>query len=1136
MKKALVLLSLMAAHMLSAAPDTLLLVGSGMHSWTPETVNREIFDDLAEHGFPKLRTIPYSRLSRRELLSAKLVVFLNGERSFAQTARDREAVKALVEYVRLGGGLVLTSYYDQILAFEAMKQVLLEQFGSSLLMEKAQVPDARCRRVGSYDFDRYAYTDRVFPPVDEGVSNVVFHAFFHDLTMFGIAGCRLTNGWRCVLSAGADVGGKPLAETGVTFFDRILPRTGTKGDFPIVAVREFGKGRVAWFGFHGSIFTRPTNQSETRDVMRQVVRDGLPGMPPSDLGRFIRNLFAWVSAHSAEVDAACLPQFTTADEFDRAMGTGYRRFRGVVGPRTVYSGGSSTVEDYVRRAKELGLDYIAFLEDFARLSPEDFERLRADCRRVTDATFKAWPGYTIMNGDGNPEFCFSDEPIYPGRGYLTPDGKRFNRGTPGLKIAEWDFWHTKVGFTMANGWFGFGSSPYSATDIRGVQSIGVLTRVNGKTVEESLGVLAENNRNGQELMPYALELMDDVKYLTASTYRTDVCMGGVAAFRRLLMSRGINSGYPKQGCYGCQSVTSGPEIEFNLPRGDMGDAEDRLYAARLGYWPYTLSVKSSAGLSTIVLMDGDREVRRWRANGANAFAVKGVFTNERQHYYWICAFDLAGGKAFTRAVDSNSFLLRELQCSDRNNQLLDSRQRRPNGEKPMLGSYGADACLHDKGPWHGRLRTVGFYMFDAKYGLGGAGGLDGSPEDVPKLWLSPSIMWGDKVPDNLRWVCEFLAGKAGGAHVWPRRVVASSDALVADSILDGTFPLSERSIRHVWSTLMPVEKCPWADARARCSLFLPKVDGMVPHQYEAHVKLKRPIPRPTDPSALFVRFGVLAKATLDREVTALVGGVAIPNAFGQTLRLDRGDAIVVRNEAFGSLAVWALSPVTYKAGTFGVSGFSGGEGQAGDAYDFRIVSAGMHRGVSDPVAFTRDAISKYRKFAPQGGVIADAVAQDGALVTRFDGLRELPGTLGLRLSGVSDNRSAVLVLPDGRMRVVPVEDGTAYVALGDEESDKDVFIGHAVRVSDPRIGVFISRTEDLGRWQVEFHNPTDERIDASVAADARIDVDGLPGHVALDPGTSVVRALGQIRIAAAQGVKKRSNTKFHNNKIPGKGE
>lgn len=1090
------------AQMALAAPDTVLFVGSGMHAWTPETMNREIFDDLAAHGFPKLRTLPYAQLSRKDLQSAKLVIFANGERRFAQDERDREAVKALVEYVRLGGGLVITSWYDQILSFEAIKQVLLEQFGSALLMEKARIPDGRRHRVGSYDFDWYTYTDRVFPPFNAGVTNVLFHSVFLDGIMYGVTGCKLTNGWRCALSAGADVGGEPIAETGVTFFDRLLPKAGTKGDLPIVAVCEFGKGRVVWFGYHGVLFTRPTHQAETKEVMRQVVREGIPGHPPSDLGRFIRNLFVWTSAHADEVDAAALPPLRMVAEFNRSMGTEYRRFRGVVGPRTRYSGGRSTVDDYVKRAKELGLDYIAFLEDFERLSAEDFERLCADCRRVTDATFKAWPGYTIKNGDGNPEFCFGDEPIYPGRIYLTPDGKRFNRGTPGRNIAEWNFWHDKVGFTMANGWYGFGSSPYAATDIRGVQSMGVLTRVNGRTVENALDVYAANNRNGQELMPYALELMDDVEHLTAASYRTDVCMDGVAAFREFLMTRGVNSGYPGQGCYGCQAVTSGPEIEFRLPRGDMGQTAARLYEPRLGRWPYELSLSSSVGLSTVVLMDGDREVRRWKANGAKAFARKGVFTNERQHYYWIHAFDMKGGEAFTRAVDSNSFLLRELQCADRNNQLFDSWQSRAEGEKPMHGAYGADACLHDKGPWHGRLRTTGFYLFDAKYGLGGAGGFDGSPEDVPKLWLTPSVAWGDRTPADLCWVNELVAGKTGGPHVRPRRVVASSDALVADAILGGTFPAVERGIRHVWSTLMPVEACPWVDVRARCALFLPKIDGMIPYQYESRVKLKKEIPLPTDPNALFVRFGSLARATLDREVTALVGGAVVPDAYDKTLKLNTGDALVIKNEKFGSLAVWILAPVTYKAGQFGVSGFSGGTAAAGTSYDFRIVSVGLHRGVADPVAFTQKALARYRRFVPQGGVIADAVATDGALKVRYDGLKGLPGTLGLRLSRLRDDRTAVLALPDGRMRVVPVENGKAYVALGDEESDTDLFIGHPIRVSDPRIGAYLSRTADAKDWQVEFHNPTDGEASFEVSTDPRFAGFTISGSFTLAAGAS----------------------------------
>ena len=165
-----------------------------------------------------------------------------------------------------------------------------------------------------------------------------------------------------------------------------------------------------------------------------------------------------------------------------------------------------------------------------------------------------------------------------------------------------------------------------------------------------------------------------------------------------------------------------------------------------------------------------------------------------------------------------------------------------------------------------------------------------------------------------------------------------------------------------------------------------------------------------------------------------------------------------------------------------------------------------HRGVADPVAFTREALARYRRFVPQGGVIADAVAADGALKVRYDGLRDLPGTLGLRLAGLRDDRTAVLALPDGRMRVVPVENGKAYVALGDEESDADLFIGPPIRVSDPRIGAYLSRTADAKGWQVEFHNPTDGEVSFEASTDPRFGAFAFSGSFKLPAGASVSRS------------------------------
>ena len=170
----------------------------------------------------------------------------------------------------------------------------------------------------------------------------------------------------------------------------------------------------------------------------------------------------------------------------------------------------------------------------------------------------------------------------------------------------------------------------------------------------------------------------------------------------------------------------------------------------------------------------------------------------------------------------------------------------------------------------------------------------------------------------------------------------------------------------------------------------------------------------------------------------------------------------------------------------------------------------MHKGVEDPDAFTmEEIIPKYAAFAPQGGVIRDEAAQDGAIVETFCELDKLPGTLGLRLSGLADNRSAVLALPDGRIRLVPVENGIGYIALGDEESGKELFIGHPVKCDNPDVGLYLTLGKDLKTWQLEIHNPTAKKATTHVFSDTRFLLFSVEKTFQLSAFSSTTMSLGK---------------------------
>lgn len=1065
-------------------------------------MNTLLFDALAGCGLSDQSFVLRDNLTDRDLARAKAVLLLCGGTRYALTPHEQELKTALVEYVRAGGGLVLVSGLEQMWSDNVLTEELLNAFGSGMLMESPKIPRNLKIKLGERGVE-HSYTDRVFAPCNEGVSQILFHSEDCVGVLQGVVGYKATDSWRTVLSAGKDIGGEPFPERGVPYYDERRSARPVEGDFPIVGIRDFGRGRVAWCGINRNLFMADVKEADTALRMRQVLADGAPGGPKSDLKTFLCNLMTWTA--SGSVDAAKIPVLRSLAQSEAHLPSAPRLFRGVVGPRTTYSTGTSTPQEYVDRAKSLGHDFVVFLEEFERLSLDAFERLRAECTRLTDDSFTVYCGYTIEKADGNSMFVFSSEPVYPGRKFLTPDGRKFIARTgPRDASPELQFFYGALGFVNNLGFFRFHESPYALTDIRVCQSLAVETRVNGVTAETALDAFEVNNRNGQAFMPISLELMDDVRYLTAESHRLEIVADGVMSLRHRLLAHDLYSNYPKAGSFGRQAVTSGPSVEFDMPRGDMASTKARLYEPRLNRWPYQISVSSEKGVARVELWDGDECVRRWHGAGRKSFAQKGALANERQHHYWVKAWDAQGGLAVTRAIGSNSFLLREAQCGDRENQMLYSNQVRSDGEPPMIAKHGGDTCLPDKGPWNGRVRPVGFFVFDGKWGMGGDGGFDGSPEDHPQVRFNPSIAWGDEEPASLGWVREFVAGRAGGPHVVPHRVVAGPNALVGDRVLDGCFPLSQREVVHVWHSLFPVVPCPYAETTARCSLYLPKVDGIVPYQWEQTLRLKEPVPASPKGRPL-VRFGNLMRSRCTVSCNAHLGGEVVSNAFAKTFAMARGDCIVLKDKVWGSMAVFALAPVSYYAGVFGAE-YPDAIAPAGTAFPFRMTLVGMHRGVADPDAFADVIRMRYAEFVPDGGVILDLCAENGARVKHFGDLEALPGTLGVRLTGLTDNRSAVVALSDGRMRLVPVDKGTAYAALGIEESGEDVFLGHPLTCPVRDVGLYLSMTAS-GSWQVEVHNPTASQVRASVKSDSRIKCLSFDKVVDLPPYSSRTLAL-----------------------------
>ncbi len=1088
---------------------------------------------LKQAGWEKITCESWDNLTPNLLKQCRVVVMVGLPLRADLTAKDEATLDLLTEYVQAGGGLMLNQQAGQVITSMTLPFALARRFGTQVLFEKTISDPEKTRQVGVWGSDRYTYTDQVAGPVAEGVRGVLYHSAVDMQSLGGVMPFLPAEPWQVVLSAGPN-SKTEIHRIGLEEVDKYARPQGFAANVPLAGIREFGKGRVAYFGMLPDIvFVRAISSDQDKQVHEAYLTKGADGFP-SDLQKLYLNTFRWLGANAdslQDVDLKRPPvpplNYTTA----------WKSFKGIIGPRTTFSSGRSTPEEYVKRAQQAGLDFIIFLEEFAALKPDGFEALKAECRRLSTGEFLAIPGITYENVDGNHEFAFGKHLKMPSALLLDPSGKRFKAMTDPEKgpCLGLTWLYTLCGFENHSGWYLFGCNPYPHFDARNVSCMGVITQENGQTVESVLDSYAQEARNGQFLWPMALTLMRDaaeIEHVEKGTYyHLEIGIEGTAKldpFLNTLPGRSARNLFPGAPCFGQVFVSNGPTINLYMPRGDT-DAEADIWNPRLQEWSFDLKVASPVGLREVRVMDGDRVIRRFLPQGAKEFTHRTSLPRERQKAIWVRAWDLQEHEAFSRDITCDSWLLRDTQCADRNNQLLYSMQARADGT-PFYVGYGGDTPMPDKGPWNGRTRPVGCFVFDAKLGIG-AMSYDGSPEQHPQVSLSPSLWYGETPPAGLGWVSQLVGGKEGGPHVQPRRVSHSSDVLIGERILDGVFPLEAKPVIHVWHTLYPVSPSQYLKTTARQYLYLIKVDGVSIYLWDQDFEFLQDVPiKAKGPYALGL--GSILASTATERVIALGGQVVdrgeVKARPVQSHPFNRGDYVGLLKSPFGSLAVYSLTDglvISEDGVNCGVGFKPEGElYEQGTKLRARLLLVGMHRLVDDPVALAAKIVKDYGivgepayKFSVQHGKALPAdypaplqAGPDGCFLGRITGVADLAGNLGVAVHGLRDNWTAFCQVQGDpvKTRIISVEEGIGYAVLRAEDEGRTVFLGHPLLADNPEVGLTVARTRDWKKWQVEIHNPTGGPVTVTVRSNPHLVGLKFRERITLPPGSSVIREVG----------------------------
>ncbi|MBQ6471660.1 MAG: hypothetical protein IJJ33_06730, partial [Victivallales bacterium] len=928
-------------------------------------------------------------------------------------------------------------------------------------------------------------------------------------------------GWQVVLKSGKGAYSEPLKSLGLEVYgSRQRGRKPFRDDPPLAGVLDLGKGKVAYLGFSPActFFLHDGDRTGTtghRIAQAVFAKDGL--------GRFLANFYTAMCAGHASLAQATLPAIAPMG----AKRGSPRSYRGVIGPRTRYSTGESTPDEYVAAAQAAGLDFVVFLEDFEHLSFDDFERLRADCSRLSQGEFLAVPGFAYRNIDGNHQYVFSPNPIYPSEILLSPGTRRFKTFTRdmGRKVSGMDLYYlySTLSFECVSGWYDFGHNPYPYYDMRSVCGMALVTQEGGRTVDFSLQGYADTNRSVQEIWPHAITLMKsaaEMALVTDGTYFHNQIhvqdFGRLEQMLALRQGRMSRNRYPGVPAFGKIFVTQGPFLNLDLPRGDMNPNRD-IYSSVLNVWPLALKASAQDGLKTVEIWDGTTLLRRFHPAGKNVFDYETILPNDRQRHVWARLESMGGKVAVTRSSGSDSWLMRDYYCMDRNNPLLYSLQSRKDGSEYLV-TYAADGVHPWKGPWIGRIRPLGAFVTDPVLGTGKLR-YDGSPEWHPQPNLRPAFYSdGHRAPNypDSSWQGPMVPNEEGGIHNYAHPIVLSSNVMIASQTLDGVFGLDVYPVIHTHATLAPFKKSEYLDTTATRTLWLLKPEGVSVWLWEQDFTLLKDYP--TSANGVFLSAGgvglrgaKLAHARLDGRMTENPTGMV-------TLR--KGDFLCYEGNFYGTLVIHVLEDglcydcrdhqfvFTHEAKVV----------PAGWKKRIRLLFTGIHRLTGKPVSlaevFSRDfnlagdGSPGYQVTAARGKVTGTQYTLDveGTFEGCVKGLANLPANLGMRLHGMRDNCGVMLKCGETKARILPVENGIAYAVLQECEESQPIVAGAPFRVEASEISVMLSGDSTYQHWRAEIHNPTDHAITTILESDPVLtSAPAVRETITLAPGECQVR-------------------------------
>jgi len=610
-----------------------------------------------------------------------------------QPPYQKEFVALVERFLEEGGGVFLMSFCHNV-SYQFTKP-LTDNWDAHIPLQYIEDPDkvAYMTRMG---YVGLGFTDRISEsPISAGVKQIWYPYGHHYLT--GITNpLVLGPEWTVVVRASetSKTVRVDVAGSGYDPPENITKRFPTVASPPIFAVRSYKKGRLALC----SMWPQYSFGSGKQWLYQgEVLYRGLKGKP-SHFGKLLENALRWLAEPSLksgklggyktdskrlmplnerpEVKKRFEEAFWSEEELKLHRPPKGRMFRGLIGIKTAYSGAEGTVADYASVARQVGLDFIVIMDDFAKLTPQKLEKLRTECQSASDETLLVLPGYAIDNDIGNHMFIFGLNPPWPRPMDLTGPGKtllnqqyknekgEYERKCP---VLVWIL-HDCLKRTQSQvGYYDFKESGQgmSMEHLRTYGMGAVWFYRDGKLVEDVTDHYLLTAQGNIPPSPGAVNIVRSPDELRREVKAKRGLFYAQAQSLETLQTDALV--YPH--CYAAPNVfpSTGPIIRAwpECWRVHTFAVEDFVTGRNL--MPSPIDVTSEVGLKEIRIYDGTNLFRRFLLNGAREFKKTLFLNGTVQRNLVLIAEDLEGGKAISYARRTRKIGDTPEFCGDRVN-------------------------------------------------------------------------------------------------------------------------------------------------------------------------------------------------------------------------------------------------------------------------------------------------------------------------------------------------------------------------------------------------------------------------------------------------------------------------------------